>query len=64
MQQRGAKLVLAGFGVLLDESDVLERSQESVDGAFRQTELTGEIDDAKAARAPREQSQDGRCALN
>jgi len=64
VQQRGAELVLAGVGVLLDEADVLQRAQQAVDRALRQPQLSGKVDDAQAARPARQQPQDRRGALD
>ena len=60
VQQRRPELILAGLGVLLDEADVLQRPQESVDRALGQAQLAREVDDTEPTGPAGEQTQD-RC---
>ena len=52
------------IGILLDEPLVLQRLQQAVDGALRETEPIGELGDAEPPRAAGEGAQDRRRPLD
>ena len=58
LQQLGAELVLVAVGVLLDETVVLERLQQSVDGGLRETDVTRQLAHTQAPRSTGQRLQD------
>ena len=64
LEQRGAELVLAALGLLLDEAFLLERLEQPVHRALGEPEALRQLGHAEPARAAAQRLQDRCCSLD